>query len=44
MFKILGRVEAEWPSVKMLMEVREQRISEERVENLIGRLRNGEVD
>lgn len=35
------RIEIEWPSAKMLMEVRGQRMFEERIENLIGQLKKG---
>lgn len=38
---LLQRIETEWPSAKMLMEVRGQRMLEERIENLIGQLKKG---
>ena len=38
---LLQRIEIEWPSAKMLMEVRGQRMLEERIENLIGQLKKG---
>ena len=38
---LLQRIEIEWPSAKMLMEVRGQRMVEERIENLIGQLKKG---
>lgn len=38
---LLQRIETEWPSAKMLMEVRGQRMLEERIEDLIWRLRKG---
>lgn len=36
---LLQRVDVEWPSAKLLMEVRGQKMLEGRIENLIGRLR-----
>ena len=36
--RLLERIETEWPSAKMLMEVRGQRLFENRIENLIGQL------
>ena len=39
--RLLQRIETEWPSAKMLMEVRGQRMLEERVEDLIGQLKKG---
>ena len=38
---LLQRIETEWPSAKMLMEVRGQRMLEERIEDLIGQLKRG---
>lgn len=37
---LLQRIEIEWPSAKMLMEVRGQRMLEERIEDLIRQLKN----
>ena len=37
--RMLERVDTEWPSAKMLMEVRGQKTLEERIEDLIGQLR-----
>lgn len=36
---LLQRIDVEWPSAKMLMEVRGQKIKEARIEELIGQLR-----
>ena len=39
--RLLQRIETEWPSAKMLMEERGQRMLEVRIEDLIGQLKKG---